>query len=132
MSKYIRCIHGGHVGAVPEKEVQTTGMYRLHCLAHVYKPDFLLIPKDVVLRQVSMDKVADSVELLHHLHHLGVGRHHHRQAHPPTAKDLLRYLLAREGVYATCGPALLAHTKQKVSNIVDLTVLRLAFFMGYE
>ena len=30
------------------------------------------------------------------------------------------------------GPAFLAHTKQKVSNIVDLTVLRLAFFTGYE
>ena len=33
---------------------------------------------------------------------------------------------------APVGPAFLAHTKQKVSNIVDLTVLRLAFFMGYE
>ena len=30
------------------------------------------------------------------------------------------------------GTAFLAHTKQKVSNIVDLSVLRLAFFMGYE
>ena len=30
------------------------------------------------------------------------------------------------------GPACLAHTKQKVSNIVGLTALRLAFFMGYE
>ena len=30
------------------------------------------------------------------------------------------------------GPTFLAHTKQKVSNIVDLTVLRLAFFMGYK
>ena len=38
----------------------------------------------------------------------------------------------REGVYAQGGHAFLAHTKQKVSNIVDLTVLRLAFFMGYE
>ena len=38
----------------------------------------------------------------------------------------------REGVYAPVGPAFLAHTKQKVTNIVDLTVLRLAFFMGYE
>ena len=43
-----------------------------------------------------------------------------------------RYPLGREGVYAPVGPAFLAHTKQKVSNIVDLTVLRLAFFMGYE
>ena len=50
-------------------------------------------------------------------------------------KDLegsFRYPLAREGVTAAGGPAFLAHTKQKVSNIVDLTVLRLAFFMGYE
>ena len=47
-------------------------------------------------------------------------------------KDLLRYPRAREGVYAPVGPSLLAHTKQKVSKIVDLTVLRLAFFMGYE
>ena len=47
-------------------------------------------------------------------------------------KDLLRYLLAREGVYAPGWPAFLAHTKQKVSNIVGLTALRLAFFMGYE
>ena len=30
------------------------------------------------------------------------------------------------------GPAFLAHTKQKVSSIVGLTALRLAFFMGYE
>ena len=30
------------------------------------------------------------------------------------------------------GPAFLAHTKEKVSNIVSLTALRLAFFMGYE
>ena len=49
----------------------------------------------------------------------------------PFFKDLLRYPLAREGVWAPVGPAFLAHTKQKVSNIVDLTVLQLAFFMGY-
>ena len=36
-----------------------------------------------------------------------------------------RYRLGREGAF-------LAHTKQKVSNIVDLTVPQLAFFMGYE
>ena len=30
------------------------------------------------------------------------------------------------------GTLCLAHTKQKVSNIVGLTALRLAFFMGYE
>ena len=35
-------------------------------------------------------------------------------------KDLLRYPLAREGVYTPVGPAFLAHTKQKVSNIVGL------------
>ena len=40
--------------------------------------------------------------------------------------------LAREGVCAPAGPAFLPHTKQKVSNIVGLTALRLAFFMGYE
>ena len=47
-------------------------------------------------------------------------------------KTLDRYPHVREGVYAPVGTAFLAHTKQKVSNIVDLTVLRLAFFMGYE
>ena len=41
-------------------------------------------------------------------------------------------ILARKGVYAPDGPAFLAHTKQKVSNIADLTVLRLPFFMGNE
>ena len=39
---------------------------------------------------------------------------------------------SREGVYAPGGPAFLAHTKQKVRNIVGLPALRLAFFMGYE
>ena len=29
------------------------------------------------------------------------------------------------------GPAFLAHARQRVSNIVGLTALRLAFFMGY-
>ena len=43
-----------------------------------------------------------------------------------------RYPLARKGVFAPVGPAFLAHTKQKVINIVGLTALRLAFFMGYE
>ena len=47
-------------------------------------------------------------------------------------KDLLRYPLAREGVYAPVGPAFLAHTKKKVSNIVSQTALRLAFVMGFE
>ena len=47
-------------------------------------------------------------------------------------KDLLRYPLGREGVYGPGGHAFLAHTKQKVNNIVGLTALRLAFFMGYE
>ena len=50
-------------------------------------------------------------------------------------KDLegsFRYPLAREGVTAPGGPDCLAHTKHKVSNIVDRTVLRLAFFVGYE
>ena len=46
-------------------------------------------------------------------------------------KDLLRYPLAREGVYAPGGPAFLAHAMQRVSNIVGLTALRLAVFMGY-
>ena len=35
-------------------------------------------------------------------------------------------------VYAPGGPAFLAHTKQKVSSVVGLTALRLAFFMEYE
>ena len=43
-----------------------------------------------------------------------------------------RYPLARQGVFATGGPDCLAHTRQKVINIVGLTALRLAFFMGYE
>ena len=47
-------------------------------------------------------------------------------------KDLLRYPLAREGVYAPVRPAFLAHTKEKVSNIVDLTVLRLAFYEAVQ
>ena len=47
-------------------------------------------------------------------------------------KDVVRYPLAREGVYAPGGPAFLAHTKQKVSYIVGITALRLALFMGYE
>ena len=47
-------------------------------------------------------------------------------------KDLLRYPLGREGVYGPGVHAFLAHTKQKVSNIVGLSALRLAFFMEYE
>ena len=46
--------------------------------------------------------------------------------------DFRRYPLAREGVFAPGGRDCLAHTRQKVSNMVDLTVLRLAFLMGYE
>ena len=54
-------------------------------------------------------------------------------AHHPV-KDLrgsFRYPLAKEGVYAPGGGACLAHFRQKFNYIVDLTVLRLAFFMGY-
>ena len=36
-------------------------------------------------------------------------------------KDLLRYPLAREGVYAPVRPALLAHSMQRVGYIVGLT-----------
>ena len=36
-------------------------------------------------------------------------------------KDLLRYLLARKGVYAPFGPALLANAMQRVGHIVCLT-----------
>ena len=36
------------------------------------------------------------------------------------------------GVYTPGRPAFIAQTKQKVSNIVGLTALQLAFFMGYE
>ena len=43
-----------------------------------------------------------------------------------------RYPLAREGVFAPGGLDCPAHTRQKVINIVGLTALRLAFFMGYE
>ena len=43
-----------------------------------------------------------------------------------------RYPLAREGVFAPGGRDCLAHAMQKVINIVGLTALRLAFFMGYE
>ena len=49
-------------------------------------------------------------------------------------KDLegsFRYPLGREGVYCPCGHVCIAHARQRVSFIVDLTVLRLAFFMGY-
>ena len=41
-------------------------------------------------------------------------------------------IISGSEILCSVGPAFLAHTKQKVSNIVDLTVLRLAFFMGYE
>ena len=34
--------------------------------------------------------------------------------------------------WSPVGPVFLAHTMQKVSNIVGLTALRLAFFMWYE
>ena len=47
-------------------------------------------------------------------------------------KDLVRYPLAREGVYGPGGPTFLAHTKQKVNNILGLTALRLAHFKAYE
>ena len=50
----------------------------------------------------------------------------------PPAKDVVSYPLVREGVYGPGGPAFLAHTKQKVSNIVGLTALRLVFLMVYE
>ena len=43
-----------------------------------------------------------------------------------------RYPLAREGVTAPGGHDCLAHTMQKVINIVGLTALRLALFLGYE
>ena len=46
-------------------------------------------------------------------------------------KDLLRYPLAKEGVYAPSGNDCLAHAMQKVSYIVGLTALRLAFLTGY-
>ena len=41
-------------------------------------------------------------------------------------------LLAREGVYAPGRPVFLVHTMQKVSYIVGLEAIRLAFFMRYE
>ena len=50
-------------------------------------------------------------------------------------KDLegsFRYPLAREGVTAPGGHVCLANSRQKFSNIVGLTALRLAFSMGYE
>ena len=49
-------------------------------------------------------------------------------------KDLegsFRYPLARQGVYASGGHVCLAHFRQQFSNIVVLTVQRLALFMGY-
>ena len=59
----------------------------LYCLAHINEPALLLPPQDVVpvvvqvekntlliervlLRQIGMDKMADLVELYHHLHNL--------------------------------------------------------------
>ena len=50
-------------------------------------------------------------------------------------KDLegsFRYPLAREGVSGPGGSVCLAHARQIVNNIVGLSALRLAFFMGYE
>ena len=43
-----------------------------------------------------------------------------------------RYPLGKEGVYCPVGYVCIAHARQRVSYIVDLTVVRLAFFMGYE
>ena len=43
-------------------------------------------------------------------------------------KDLLRYPLARDGVYAAGGLVCLAHARQKVLNIVGLAALRLVFY----
>ena len=64
------------------------------------------------------------VSIYYYYYQHSIGRHFF--------KDLLRYLLAREGVTAPGRPALLAHIKHKVSNIVGLTALRLEFSMGYE
>ena len=47
-------------------------------------------------------------------------------------KDLLRYPLAREGVYAPFGPAFLARALQMVSYIVGLTAIRLAFLWDID
>ena len=55
-----------------------------------------------------------------------------RESHPATdLEGSFRYPLAREGVYTPGGPAFLAHAKQKVSYIIGLTALQLAFFRGY-
>ena len=48
----------------------------------------------------------------------------------PDIEGSFWYPLAMEGVTAQGGHAFLAHSKQKVSNIVGLTALRLAFFYG--
>ena len=55
--------------------------------------------------------------------YIGPPSPHYPDQHPPGQW---------EGVHGTGGYACLAHSKQKVSTIVDLTVLRLAFFMGYD
>merc|ERR1719300_1925899 len=60
----------GDICAVPEEEIEPTGMNGFNCLAHINEPAFLLPPQDVVLRQVSMDKMADLVKLHHHFHNL--------------------------------------------------------------
>ena len=44
----------------------------------------------------------------------------------------MRYPLGREGVYALGGHAFLAHTKQRVNNIVGLAALRLAFLWDMD
>ena len=71
----------------PEEEVEPTWMNGLNCLAHINEPALLFPPQDIVpgrckvekhtlyplrvlLRQISMDKMADLVELHHHLHNL--------------------------------------------------------------
>ena len=43
-----------------------------------------------------------------------------------------RYLLAREGCLRPRWGVCLAHAMQRVSNIVGLTALRLAVFIGYR
>ena len=63
-----------------------------------------------------------------------IGAGEEKDPHPGlnNLEGSFRYTLAREGVFAPGGRVFLAHTMQRVSYIVGLAALWLAFVMGYE
>ena len=53
--------------AVPEEELQSLWVSRLHCLAHVDEVDVAIVPEHVVLAQVGMNEAAFGIHSLHSL-----------------------------------------------------------------